>query len=237
MNFDYLLLPLGLLCLGIPSPVMCSARVREKLRQPSRRRENTCGAMLTNPINWVDLVRGAGGAWLVQHVLQIAHNGQDDLARTFMVAQLAVLFLGVVAQTVWFDRTPRIIGPVFFLVGFTLAVSGPLTGGFAVMLGFACALMLRSLRLAFRFVPVAILGFAGLFHTAGLFTIFNAAMFGLPFFLSFASGTRLAFARTPQPARNLGYRPVSVEFPEGAKTQEAVVIRPDFTPSRVNIGG
>ena len=237
MNLDYVLLPLGLICLGIPSPAMCSARARERLRQPARRRDGGLRPMLWSPVNWMDLVRGAAGAWLVRSVLQVAPGGQDDLARTFMAAQLSVLFLGVVAQSVWIDRNPRIIGPAFFLTGMTLVVAGPLTGGFALVLGVACALMFGRFSLAFRFVPAALLGFGALFHTLGINTLFNAALFGMPAFLSFASGLRLAFVRRAEPARGLDYRADPVEFPIGGKEQDAVVIRTDFTPSRVTIGG
>jgi hypothetical protein len=237
MNFDYVLLPLGLVCLGIPAPVMCSDRVREKLRQPARRHESGIVSLLRSGVNWIDLVRGAAGAWLVQHVFRVAHGGQDDLATTFLIAQLATLFIGVVAQTIWIDRSPRILGPAFFLAGLTLVVSGPLVGGFALVLGFAAALMLRRLSLAFAFVPASLLAFGLLFHQLGLPVLFNAGAFALPAFLAFASGSRIAFARRPVPLRSYADESGPVEFPADSRAREAMVITPDFTASRANIGG
>jgi len=207
------------------------------MRKRSRRREKGPFSLLRSPISWVDLVRGGAGAWLVEHVFQTATSGQEELATTFMAAQLAVLFLGVLAQTIWIDHSPRVMGPAFFLAGLTLVVSGPVVGGFALVLGFACALMLGRLSLAFRFVPATILAFGLLFHQFGLLTLFNALAFGLPAFLSFASGFRIVFARHAATPRTFASAPAPLEFPADPKAREAMVIRPDFRPSRVNIGG
>jgi hypothetical protein len=153
-------------------------------------------------LNWVDLIRGAFGGWLLQHEVLVFLAGQDDLALVHTVVQMAVLSIAVLAQTVWIDRPLRIIGPMFFITGLTLAVSGLMIGGFALILGFACALMLRRLSLSFFFVPVSLVGFGMLFHKVSILLLFNSAIFALPTLLAFAFGVRVSYVRRPAESPN-----------------------------------
>lgn len=227
MNLEYLLLPLGIVLLVVPAGVICGAKMRAKLNQPARHINEGLGSLLRSRINWFDLIRGAAGTWLVQKPFADSLSSQDELATTFLIVQMSIVLVGVLAQTLWFHKPVRVIGPVFFLGGLTLVLSGPLTGGFALALGFACALMFRRISSVFTLVPVALVGFGFMFREFGLMTAFNAAAFALPAFLAFTFGTRISFMRHAAEAHDRSIRAVSAQEPVAAP-EEAPVIRPDF---------
>jgi hypothetical protein len=227
MNLEYLLLPLGVVLLVIPTAVICGPRMRTKLDQPARRRNEGLVSLVRSRINWIDLLRGAAGAWLVQKPFQDSISSQDELATTFLIVQLLALFAGVLAQTLWIRKPIRVIGPVFFLTGITLAISGALSGGFALVLGLSCALMIGRLSMVFSLVPAALIGFGLLFQEFSVMTAFNAAAYALPAFLAFTFGTRISFVRSTARIRGLRARSVSLGHTENLK-EEDTVLRPDF---------
>ena len=198
MTPELLLWPLSLLLLLTPSSVMFSQQIREKLRNPIRRRDEGIMPLLRCWLNWADLVRGALGGWLLGRVVHAYVSSQDDIATVYMIVQCAVLALGSLAQILWIDRPVRIIGPLFFLTGLTLAVSGPTIGGFALVLGITCALMLRRLSLGFVFVPCSLIAFAFLFHELSPTLLLNAFLFTLPTALAFLLGVGISYAQAPR---------------------------------------
>lgn len=205
MTPDFFLWPLALVLLWTPSAVMISARMRERLRHPARRRDEGVVSLLRSPLNWIDLLRAAGGAWLVQREVHGYLIGQDDIATVYTVVQYGVLSIAVLAQVIWIDRPVRVVGPAFFLTGLTFVVCGPTIGGFALLLGFTCALMLRRLSLGFVFVPCSLIGFAMFFQELSALILLDSVLFALPMILAFAFGVRLAYIRCPaeEPARRL----------------------------------
>ena len=201
MNPDYILLVLALIGLWTPVSAFCPSSVKAKLTPGARRRDDGLGSLLRSKLNWLDLVRGGACAWLIQNSVFQFEKGQDELALVFTFVKLAILALAVLAQTVRLTSKPCIIGPVFFLSGVTLAVSGPLVGGFALTLAFTLALMLRRLSHLFITAPVCLAVFGVVFGRLGLTTVFNAGLFALPLFLSFALGVRLSFVRRTDEAK------------------------------------
>jgi hypothetical protein len=246
MNLEYLLLPLGVACLVVPTSVICGGRMRERLNQPVRRHNEGLASLIRSPLNWMDLARGAAGAWLLQDGFKGTLASGDELAMTFLAIQFVVLFAGVLAQTLLFHKPVRVIGPLFFLTGITLVISGWLTGGFALVIGYACALMVRRLSIVFVLVPPALIAFGVLFHEISVATAFNAAVFALPTFLCFRYGTRISFVRSPvmhgmkpkklKPAKEDATSAAAPEAPvetvpetmTEAMPEVAPVIRPDF---------
>lgn len=214
MNPDYIMLPLALLCLWIPAVLVSSGIVRDKLRQQVRRHDDGFTSLARNWVNWLDLTRGFAGAWMLQRVITTFSVGQDDLTAAIMMVQLAILAIGVLAQTVWYNQKLLVIGPTFFLVGMTIAICGPQVGAFGLALGFVSSLMLRRLSLSFLFAPVSLVAFGVLFHRFDLMTVFNAAAFTLPVVLAFACGERIAYARRPVKTRSVGYVYGGVSLPE-----------------------
>jgi hypothetical protein len=229
MNLDYIFVPAGSLLLGVPATVITSAKVKEKLRQPARRHQSGIGSIARTVVNWVDLARAAAGTWMI-HRAFTASAGQDELALTFLSVQIGILTLAVLLQTIWLDRPVRLIGPFFFLAGMTLVLCGPMVGAFSIALSMGCALLIKRLRTLFILMPLCLLGFGWLFRELSAFTAFMAAAYVLPAFLSFAMGTRIAFARVPSDASK---RPGGYTFPdpdaEGGPGS-GVVITPDFSP-------
>ena len=234
MNPEYYLLPLALLCLWTPAVVVSSAEVREKLRQQVRRHGDGFTSLVRNGGNWLDLVRSAAGAWMLQRVVATFSVGQDDLTTTILCVHLAILAMGVLAQTMWFSQKPLVIGPAFYLVGLTLTVCGPQVGFFGLALGYTCALMLRRLSLSFFFIPTSLVAFALLFHRFGLMTVFNAAAFAFPVLLAFALGERIAYARRPEKSHQVGYVYGSSYIPEVPWRQPTTK---DAFPSKEDVPG
>jgi hypothetical protein len=231
MNLQFVLVSLGIILLAIPTTVLCGAGMRARLNRPVRRFTEGLGPLALSWMNWFDLARGAAGAWLIQHALQDTIASGDELASTFLGIELGVYFLCVLAQTVWIRRPVRIVGPFFFMAGLTLVVSGPLTGGFALVVGLCCALMIGRLSSVFWFVSAGLVGFALLFHRVDLVTAFNALVFLVPAMLAFRFGTRISFmrrpeveqarARKPQKARPEEVRVAAIKKPEPLRAQPA----------------
>jgi hypothetical protein len=190
-----ILLPFAVVCLWTPTALVSSPQIRERLRKPARRRDEGIASLARCWLNWVDLARAALGAWLLQSEVLAFRAGQDDTGQVYTVALYAVLFVAVIAQTLWIGRPVRIIGPAFFISGLTVVLCGPMIGIFALLLGFASALVLRRLSLSFAFVPLSLVGFGLIFHKIGAMVIFNAALFALPVLLAFAFGVRVSFVR------------------------------------------
>jgi hypothetical protein len=116
---------------------------------------------------------------------------------------------------------------VFFLTGMTLAISGATTGGFALIIGFSCALIFRRLSAVFVLVPAALIAFGFLFGEFEAMTAFNAAAYGLPAFLAFTFGTRISFVRRTVEIRGRKVRSVPSGKSETAP-EVGTLIRPDF---------
>jgi len=236
MNTDILLWPIALFCLWTPSAIFFSANVRERLRHPMRRRDEGIGSLLRCYVNWADLVRGALGGWLVYRLVHNYISGEDDTATVYTAVQFAVLSIAAFVQTIWIDRPIRIIGPAFFFTGLTLAVSGISIGGFALILGFTCALMLRRLSLGFLFVPASIVGFSMAFHEFRPIYLLNALMVALPSILTFIFGTRISYARRPLETSNKGRESERHRKGAGApalgEPKRAIQVRTRFMTSR-----
>jgi len=233
MTLDGLLLPAGVACLGVPTALVCGRRMRETLNRPIRRQNDGLLSLVRSPLNWVDLARAAAGTWLVQQALQGAIGSGDELAVTFLAVELGIFFAGVSAQTLWLRKPIRVIGPIFFLSGMTLVMSG-LAGVFALVTAFACALMFKRVSAVFVLMPVGLLGFGYLFRELTIPIAFNAVVFGLPPLLSFRFGTRMSFLRKSTGLR--GYVPAPVPpavaasplREEEPEPEVAPVLRPNF---------
>jgi len=228
MNTSLLSIVLGLLCLWVPAPLLSPSGIRGRIRGPVTRRRDGFFSLARCKINWLDGVRGALGAWLLQRELLTVPAGQEEMARLCLWAYLGALLIGAVAQTVWYDRSLRILGPVFYLAGVSLVVSGPMAGGFAVALALTCALMFRRLSSNFLFLPLFLAAFAAAFHELGLQAAVNVAVAGLPPFLAFAAGTRIAFVRRPRraPAHSTAEVPAVVPVPVDRLDVRFPVARP-----------
>jgi len=227
MNLEFILVPIGIALIVVPTVVVCGAKMRERLAQPARRHNEGLGSLVRCPMNWIDLLRGAAGAWLVQKPFQDTVSAQDELAPTLILVQLGILLVGVLAQTLWLRRPVRVIGPVFFLAGLTLALCGVRTGGFALALGFSCALMFGRLSPVFSIVPLALVGFGFLFNELDVMTAFNSAAFALPAFIAFTSDTRMSFVRRVSEVPGRSVRAIRAQQP-AAPPDAGNVIRPDF---------
>jgi len=240
MTLDYVLVPVGLICLGVPATLFTPSKVKEKMRSGARRREDCFKSLVRmgcSPGNWIDLVRAGVGAWAIQHVLSAAKSGQDELALTYMVAKLALIALCAAAQTVWLDRPLRVIGPLFYLTSLSLVFCGPLVAGFALTLGLGCAFILRHMSLVFVLVPAGLVAFGALFRELDLMTIAVAVAFSLPAFLSFALRTRITYAFKPidvvvAVASETGAEATTPAAPE-VPTEN--LISPDFTNETIEM--
>jgi hypothetical protein len=233
MNLDYVLLPAATLGLWVPSAAIASSAIRNKLRQASRRRHDGISSLLRSYPNWIDLARGAGCAWLLTYLLSSVPAGKSELATVYMVTKFIILAIGVIAQCILIGRPIRVVGPVFYLIGLTMVLSGPQVGAFALILGLTCALMFQRLTLLFLFAPAFTILFGKVFGQLGLPQVVNAALLALPLFLSFALNVRLSYVRRPLPDSNdMGGREVE-EIQSDEESVESASITPIFGTSGV----
>lgn len=198
MNLDFLLLPAALLCLWLPSTVVAPSSVRTGLRARARRKRDGLRSLIRSKLNWFDAARAILGTWLLfEHVAFLRPlPGAEELASVLLGIKFAVLLIGTIVQTLWFDDETRVIGPLFYLSGLACVLTTPSVGLPAVVLGVNCALLLRRLRLSFLFVPMA-LGAMGVLFRQPVNAAFAAALFMLPGFLAFALDCNPAYVRRP----------------------------------------
>jgi hypothetical protein len=234
MTLAYLLLPVGVVLLGTPGTLMTSSKVLAKMRQTSRRHELGLTSLARAGINWIDLSRAAAGAFIIQYALPLGSAGQTEIFTAYLGAQMAIIALSVVAQTVWLGKPIRVTGPLFYLSGLSIVICGPLVAGLAIPLGVGCALMVRRLSLSFVFVPFCIMSFAILFGSIGLLTVAVALGFLLPSMLSFSANGRIAYARNPKETRAVD-RPDNTDASAERQDGPGEVIAPGFRTSQIKI--
>lgn len=200
MTVDYLLFVPALVLLLMPRSWMRVGgslwKSRRRHRGVSRGLDSLNGSTLAvkrefaKARNYFDFFRAAissaaiVGAFGFDPVIDVA-PGAAHGARNLLLVQLAVLFGGVLLQTVRWERGRiGLAAPVFYLAGMTIALQTPIPG----VCAFALAWMLTPIvPNAQGFLTLASMAFVGVAIPLGgitLFTIVGAALLFLPVLLS-----------------------------------------------------
>lgn len=185
---------LGLALLLLWFPMLTGARISYELSQPVVR-EVSLPQMLSLPWNWVDILRAAAGTWILGNLawtITASTPVAVDAARNLaLLIQAGVLGIGVLAQTLRFKRGLVVLGPVFYLSGITLVMTGWTTGPFAAVVGWAVGLASRNAR-AVPGVTGLVLMIGGYFLGGfGPVLFLNLAILALPLLVATLSLRRL----------------------------------------------
>jgi len=160
------------------------------------------GKEFSSPRNYVDLLRAGAGGWGLANFVFEAATGDARLG--VLLAQVAILFVAVLIQTIRFGERVVYFAPVFYFAGLGIGASGPLPGAFGFMLVLLINPAISNPRWFLTALALALLGF-GIFyqgfiadlwlHAAVTFVIF------LPVLLSLLSSRPLViYSKRSKPA-------------------------------------
>jgi hypothetical protein len=143
--------------------------------------------------NYIDLLRGAMGAYVVIRMgVNVRANviGLDPFSASLPTV---ILGLGVLFQTVRLPAPVLILAPVFYLSGLTLILPGSLEGAFALLFGWAFSFATKDIRHQLPAMGLALL-LAGIFNNNLNQSIaLNAAFVLAPPLLALLLNRRLIF--------------------------------------------
>jgi hypothetical protein len=185
---------LGLALLLLWFPMLTGARISFELSQPVVR-EVTLQQMMSLVWNWVDLLRAALGTWILGKLawtITASTPATVDEARNLaLLIQAGALAAGVLLQTLRFKRGLVVLGPVFYLSGITVVMTGWVTGPFAAVVGWAVGLASRNARVV-PGVTGLVLAVGGYFLGGfGPDLFLNLAILALPLLVATLSLRRL----------------------------------------------
>jgi hypothetical protein len=95
---------------------------------------------IAKPRNYLEFLRAIAAGYLLVGTdafgaaIHAAPGAPSSVARKILLIRAAILFIGVVIQTVRFDGRSRLFPPIFYLTGIAFALAGPQAAGFAVVL-------------------------------------------------------------------------------------------------------
>jgi hypothetical protein len=156
--------------------------------------------------NYFDLVRAAAGALaivgspLIEPAIMVAHPANPGALRQILLVDLAILGVGVLIQTVRYERRHiSFYPPVFFLAGISVGLCGPWAALFAFVLVWAVNAMFGNAEAFLTVYGFALLLFGLLFRdTARLFNLAALAFALLPVLLALLTRRPLVvLARKP----------------------------------------
>lgn len=178
IHWTYLIPALVLLWLPMPLPA--------KMRLDGRNHETTVPLkdMVRAWQNWADLVRAGLAAYVLLEWAITVDPTMHPRNSSAMLWQWAILTVGVLLQTIRFNRMFLFVAPVFYLCGLTVPLSGYIEGTFALFVGWLFSIAGKKMGYQLPVMAVA-LGIAG-FVLGGLKlgVLFNCTVIFLPFILS-----------------------------------------------------
>ncbi len=118
----------------------------------------------THPHHLFDLLRGAGGAWLLAHSIELAPGASGLMRFAPLTTQGGVLVLGALAQSLFCREPDSCHAPFTYIAGVVAGWAPPLTAAFAIILAVVSALGTRLAPAAFPVIAVATLALGALFH-------------------------------------------------------------------------
>jgi hypothetical protein len=136
MLINWLMLVPAALLLVVPTAVFHGPDVR--YRAVSRGWSGHWRQILTFEWHWIDFVRAAAGAWLLQAALVRAPEARGLAGQSAFLTQTGVVAFAVLLQTAVCRELDTARAPFAFIVGLACGWLPPLIAGFGIV--FACTL-------------------------------------------------------------------------------------------------
>jgi hypothetical protein len=226
-NIDLFLAAIALLCLPLPHSVSkAHAALGYKVRTP----HGTLGGMARTWQNWLDLARGAAGAYLLMDQAIDLPAPTPGSQLQVLGIQAGVLVSGLLLQVLRIEGGLRVFAPVFYLSGVTTFLVGSIESDFALLFGWAFALGMRDPRLQLPVMGVA-LAAAGYFF-GGLRPVLtlNCALIFAPLLLAVLCQKRLLFVSLVRNSAGL-YHSAVAPVTAGAPSDSCAAAYDDPVPA------
>jgi uncharacterized protein with PQ loop repeat len=144
--------------------------------------------------NWLDLLRGAAGAYLLVFV---AFEAEEDQEWSRLGWIISILLVALLIQTIrrYRERT-FFLAPIFFLWGVTLAIAGPFLAFYGILASVLVGNVASNLewKLPVMFVVIGVAGYFVPHLGPGLPLLsFNLVAILFPLIVSFCGRGRLVF--------------------------------------------
>ena len=146
--------------------------------------------------NWIDLVRSIAGVYLLTRFAVIADPDTPGGGLKAMMVIAGVICAGMLLQTVRFDGKVHFVAPLFYSSGLTLMLSGYVTGGFALFVGWLFTMAGKNIQLQLPVMLVA-LAIGGFLLDRNLALIVNCALISIPLLLPVLFRQPLRFIVNP----------------------------------------
>lgn len=171
IDWPLLLCAIGLLWVPYPMPQFLHNRLTSN--PPARPRPSSVLGMAKVWTNWASLLTAAGGAFLLSGLAIQVDEGAEGVQRIILPIKAGVLGVGILLQMIRFKAEVNLLDPVYYLCGVTLFFYGPISGVFAVVVGWLFALSQNKPGLVLPVAGIA-LGLAG--YLLAESSIFNLAI-------------------------------------------------------------
>lgn len=149
--------------------------------------------------NWADLIRAGAGVYLLTQFAVELNPEIKGAGTKALLLEAAILSVVLLFQVVRVGGGVRLVAPIFYLCGFTLALGGYAAGGFAVFTGWLFAIGGRKPAYQLPIMGVALAG-GGYLLDFNLRLVLACGLIFLPLFLAFMARQQLAFvAQEPAP--------------------------------------
>lgn len=175
-------------------PLPLSTSLRKNVMSARRNASATVPLMMRCWQNWADLLRAGAGAYVLS-TLAIQVNAEIKGASVkALLLEGAVLGIGVILQMFRTGRGIQFVGPIFYMCGLTLALSGYLQGSFAVFVGFLFAIGGKrpAYLLPVMGIALVVVGYV-VDSTITLPLLLACGLIGLPVLIAFLFQKPLAF--------------------------------------------
>jgi hypothetical protein len=183
MSIEWLALAVALVVLFPPLPM--SASLRRYVFRSRRNATATVKSLAGQWQNWIDFARAAAGTYILIHYAVTANPEIPGASNKALAMQGSILAAAVLVQGVRVGDDFRIVAPIFYLCGYTLALSGYEAGGFAIFAGFLFAIGAKKPTFELPLMAIALGAVGYVLDDISLHLILNCVLVLFPVVLGF----------------------------------------------------
>ncbi|MBI5692433.1 MAG: hypothetical protein HZC55_20310 [Verrucomicrobia bacterium] len=200
MSLDWARIAPALLLLLPPVGLFHGRKVH--LRALSRDWEGYWRRTFALPLHYLDLVRGAAGAWLLAAALTPAASAAAQVRHEALALKIALLALAALLQAAVCKERDSAHAPIAFLIGVVIGTAPPLASAFGLVIAVALPLGANSPAAFFPMlaitVPAAGSLFTGRSHLYELITVAVVAIVPWIFTLLFSRDFVSSYRASPK---------------------------------------